>query len=72
MEQTFARKTAKLLLLPPTSPGPNSDSWRAHFLLALGLGMSRGGSFPAPLLLAPLLDTAGCTAVCCYSETPDS
>lgn len=24
--RTFARKNARLLLLPPTSPGPNSDS----------------------------------------------
>ena len=61
-KQTFVRKIARLLLLPPTSPESNSVSWRAHFLLALGLGISRGGSFPAPLLLAPLLDTAVCAA----------
>lgn len=55
---TLERSSARLLLLPPTSPWPKSASCSAHCLVALGLGMSRGGSFPAPLLLAPLLAAA--------------
>ena len=55
---TLERSSARLLLFPPTSPSPKSASCSAHCPVALGLGMSRGGSFPAPLLLAPLLAAA--------------
>lgn len=55
---TLERSSARFLLLPPTRPWPKSASCSAHALVVFGLGMSRGGSFPAPLLLAPLLGAA--------------
>ena len=57
--RTFPRSLARLALLPPTSPGPKSASCSAHLVVALGLGIVRGGR--AAALLAPFPATAPST-----------
>ncbi len=57
--RTFPRSLARLALLPPTSPGPKSASCSAHLVVAVGLGIVRGGR--AAALLAPFPATAPST-----------